>query len=209
VWGEMKFVCPQPTAWVEVHGALTRAWEARKREGPPPPKPLILTGWISTNDLEKAQRWRETVTWARAHNLGRLVEAREQDGYCVEEFTTYEVRPLGGPMYLPWNFDAKPTPPPGSVQTAMTILLRDWPTIVGWELGRMTTPLRFTGKKKRRLVVKADAEQVPPWGGWNHLAPGEERRTFTRMRSAVNQAIASVKVDHIDFEPSDWTGLPE
>jgi hypothetical protein len=203
----MKFVCPQPVSWAKVQSELTQAWEKSGRDGPPPPIPLILNGWIYSNDLEKARRWQETLTWARARDLERVVEVREQDGYYVEEFTTYEVGPFGGPMYLPWNFEAKPTPAAGSVQTAMTILLRDWPTIVGRVLGGMTEPLRVTGKKKRRLVVKADAEQAPPWGGWNHLGSGEERRTFTRLRSAINQAIAPLGVDHIDFEPSDdWSG---
>lgn len=206
----MKVVCPQPASWVEVHGALTRAWEAGSREGPPPPKPLILTGWISTNDLEKAQRWQETMIWARARNLEHVAQVRKQDGCCVEGFTAYGVGPSGGPMYLPWNFGTKPTPAAESVQTAMAILSSDWSPIVGGELGGMTKPLRFTGKKKRRLVVKADAEQVPPWGGWNYLVPGEERRTFTHLRYAVNRAIAPLEVDHIDFEPSaEWSGSLE
>jgi hypothetical protein len=113
-------------------------------------------------------------------------------------------------MYLPWNFDAKPMPDAGSVRTALAVLVKHWPTIVGAELGRMTKPLRFTGKKKRRLVVEAAAEQAPPWGGWDYLASGRERRAFTRLRSAINQAIAPLEVDHIDFEPfADWTGLLE
>ncbi len=206
----MKFGCPQPVSWAKVQSELTRAWEKSGREGPPPPIPLILNGWIYSNDLEKARRWQETLTWARARDLARIVEVREQDGYYVEEFTTYEVGPLGGPMYLPWNFDAKVIPDAGRVQKALADLVKDWSSIVGSDLGRMTKPIRFAGKKKRRLVVKAAAEQVPPWGGWDYLASGEERRTFTRLRSAVNQAISPLAVDHIDFESSaDWTGLLE
>ena len=199
----MTFVCPQPDAWVRVHAALKRAWEEAGRRAPPPPVPLILTGWCCTNDLEKAQRWRETVAWARGHNFEHLVpDLRGEDKYCVEELTTYEVGPYGGPMYLPWSFHSKAVPDVDSVTAALSILLKNWPSIVGSNLGQMTKPLRFTGQKKRRLVVKADAEQIPPWGGWNHLAPGEERRAFTRLRSAINQAIAPLVVDHIDFEPS-------
>jgi hypothetical protein len=38
----------------------------------------------------------------------------------------------------------------------------------------------------------------------------EERRAFTRLRSAINQAIAPLEVDHLDFVPSaNWTGLLE
>lgn len=202
----MKFVCPQAGSWARVHTILTRAWEEAGREGPPPPFPLILAGWCYTNDLEKAQRWQETVIWARDHNIEHFVaDVPEKDKYCVEEFTTYDVGPYGGPMYLPWRSDPKPAPNGENIQSAMAILLREWPAIAGSELARITRPLPFAGKKKRRLAVKADGEQVPPWGGWNHLAPGEERRAFTRLRCAINKAIAPLEVDHIDFEPStDW-----
>ena len=74
----------------------------------------------------------------------------------------------------------------------------------------MTKPLRFTGKKKRRLVVRADEKHAPPWGGWNALAPGENRRAFTHLRSAINRAISPLQVDQIDFEPSaNWSDVRE
>lgn len=199
----MKFVCPQPKSWAEVHSALTCAWETSGREGAPPPIPLILNGWTYSNDLEKAQRWQETVIWAKGRKLGRIVaDLRDQDKYCVQEFTSYNVGPLGGPIYLAWNFEVKPIPDAGSVRTALALLIKDWLTIVGSEMDSMTKPLRFTGKKKRRLVVKADAAQVPPWGSWNHLGRGADRRAFTRLRWAINQAISPLTVDHIDFEPA-------
>src|ERR1022692_1731816 len=211
----MKLVCPLPASWAAVYTVLTRAWEESGREGgregPPPPVPLILAGWIATNDLEKAQRWQETVTWARDRDLERiLADLREQDKYCVEEFTTYEVGPFGGPMYLTWNFDAKPVPDARSVQMAMAILLKEWPTHCWLGSRQDDQTARVHRKKKRRLVVKADAEQVPPWGSWNCLAPGEDRRAFTRRRSAINQAISPLKVDHIYFERvAGWAGLRE
>ena len=207
----MKFVCPKSRSWVRVHTALTKAWEEAGRQGSPPPAPLILAGWCCTNDLEKAQRWQETVIWARGYNVERFAaEVPEEDKYCVEEFTTCEVGPFGGPMYLPWSFDPKAIPDAESVKAALSILLKEWPSIVDSKLAGMTKPLRFSGQKKRRLVVKASAEQVPPWGGWNHLTHGDERRTFTRLRSAINQAIAPLVVDHVDFEPSaKWAGQEE
>lgn len=147
--------------------------------------PLILAGWIATNDLEKAQRWQETVTWARDRDLERiLADLREQDKYCVEEFTTYEVGPFGGPMYLTWNFDAKPVPDARSVQMAMAILLKEWPTIVGWDLGRMTKPLGFTARRSggwwsRRMRSKcrhgeAGIASLPARIGEHSLADGPQ-----------------------------------
>ena len=207
----MKFVCPQPESWAKVHSALTRAWEGHGRKGPPPPVPLILNGWVFTNDLEKAKRWEETALWARDSNVEHIVsDLRDEEKYCIEEFTTYEVGPRGGPMYLPWSFDTKPVPNAEKIRAAIATLSKDWTRIVGLELGRMTKPLRFTGKKKRRLVVRADEKHAPPWGGWNALAPGENRRAFTHLRSAINRAISPLEVDHIDFEPSaNWSDVRE
>jgi hypothetical protein len=64
----------------------------------------------------------------------------------------------------------------------------------------VTRPVAFTGKKARRLLVQAEGEAIPPWGGWFDRSTEEaKRRTFTRFRSAVNKAIAPHEVDHIDF----------
>jgi hypothetical protein len=76
----------------------------------------------------------------------------------------------------------------------------EWSEIVGEELGRATRPLAFTGKKARRLLVYADANVRPTWGGWcylSHLKP--ERLTFTRFRAAINKAIAPHEIDHVHF----------
>jgi hypothetical protein len=57
------------------------------------------------------------------------------------ELTTYLVGPLDGPMYLPWNSDPKPVPDDGRVRTALGVLVKDWPSIVG-DLSLITEPLR-------------------------------------------------------------------
>ena len=82
----------------------------------------------------------------------------------------------------------------------MEILITQWSKIAGEELSRITIPVTFTGNKARRLLIKAGAASKPPWGGWDHLSHAEtERRTFTRFRSSINDAISPHEVDHIDF----------
>ena len=39
----------------------------------PPPKPLILGGWVGSCDVEKGLRWQETVEWASARGLSHLI----------------------------------------------------------------------------------------------------------------------------------------
>jgi hypothetical protein len=120
--------------------------------------------------------------------------------YFVDEPATYTVGPMGGPMYRPWDFKSKDRPSPQVLENCMDALMSQWSEIAGKELSGITRPLAFTGNKARRLLVRADNESRPPWGGWAHLSQVEsERRTFTKFRASVNKAISPHEVDHIDF----------
>ena len=103
-------------------------------------------------------------------------------------------------MYRPWDFEPKERPTSEVIDKAMESLLSQWPEIAGSKLLKITCPLKFTGNKARRLLVKADANFHPPWGGWDYLSTDEiERRTFTKFRTLVNKAISPHEIDHIDF----------
>ncbi|MBN1900622.1 hypothetical protein JW926_04765 [Candidatus Sumerlaeota bacterium] len=166
-----------------------------------PPIPLILAAWTATNDLEKKQRWEETIAWAETNGCSHLVSCiPDQDFYFVEKPTDYMVGPLGVPMYRTWDFETKTRPSSEQIVQLMGILRSHWLEIVGSEIGSITRPLAFTGDKARRLLVFANASFTPPWGGWSYLSRHEsERRTFTHFRTAINTAIAPHEVDHIDF----------
>jgi hypothetical protein len=75
-------VCPNPPRWHAIHERLLAASADRKL--PRPPKPLILNGWAATNDVEKATRWAETVSWAERYGLADVVEVKTEDWYWVE-----------------------------------------------------------------------------------------------------------------------------
>jgi hypothetical protein len=161
---------------------------------------MILAGWAYSNDVDKMLRWEETVAWARVNDCANLVEISDQDFYFVNEPTSYTVGPMGGPMYLPWDFKQKDRPPPKQVLENIEALKSRWHEIAGPELALITRPIVFTGAKARRLLVQANATARPPWGDWSNLSAVEsERRTFTFFRSSINRAIAPYAVDHVDF----------
>jgi len=193
-------VCPLPPQWNEIYQHLLAAWEKSGRDGVAPPKPLILAGWAYSNDLEKKRRWEETVAWVSGKGLESVLQHLRPDHFfSVADLTSYEVGPMGGPLYLPWSFDPKVAPNPEVAIKALTLLKANWPSIAGPELAAATHPLRFSGAKSRRLVVFANPNISPPWGSWSHLAQSKARRTFTRLRAAISEVVHPVEVDHVDF----------
>jgi len=199
----MKRICPQPRAWVAVHAQLRHAWERDRGSSDPPPVPLVLGGWTYSNDVEKLARWTETIEWAARNGYAALVaDISEADWYAVDELSSYAIGPLGGPCYLPWSFELKTAPSHEACANALQSLNCTWKELVGPELAHRTAPLAFTGKKRRRLLVAADYNWMPPWGTWGELASGESRREFTRLRLSVNTLIQPLHVDHIDFVPA-------
>ena len=153
------------------------------------------------NTAPHQRRWEETVAWATDNGCLEAVKSiPDEDFYFVSEPTTYAVGPAGGPMYRPWDFDSKGRPLQQAIARHFETLKSRWSEIVGSELAHITRPLAFTGEKARRLLVHADGSHRPPWGGWAYLSSVEsERRTFTRFRGAINNAIAPHEVDHVDF----------
>lgn len=189
--------------WNEVYQRLIHFSKTNSSVNSLPPKPLILAGWISSNDMEKKNRWEETTQWAQENGCAELTDSISENAfYFVDEPTTYTVGPMGGPMYQSWDYEEKERPSPGALQRGLKILKEKWPDLIGEQLSGISNPLAFTGRKARRLLVlvKANCEVQPPWGGWAHLSNTEpERRTFTQFRINVNEAIAPLEVDHIDF----------
>lgn len=89
----MVNICPNPRRWHAIHERLLVLCAERKIT-PLPPKPLILNGWAYTNDVEKADRWTETVDWAKRHGLIDLVAVEPEDWYSVEQPSSGPVEPI-------------------------------------------------------------------------------------------------------------------
>ena len=101
-------ICPNPMPWNEAYKRLTRFAEAHSCVPPKPPMPLILNGWVYSNDNEKKNRWNETVQWAEENRCIELVDCiQDKDFYFVDEPSTYQIGPMGGPMYRQWDFQTK------------------------------------------------------------------------------------------------------
>ncbi len=86
------FICPNPARWDEIYNDLCKAYEASTEKKLPytvveiynasgPPTPLILNGWVFTNDDDKQKRWQETLLWAEKNSLLYLTKVEEQDKY--------------------------------------------------------------------------------------------------------------------------------
>ena len=195
----MTRVCPNPIPWNDVYKRLSKIAETRAMPVKPP-IPLILNGWVYSNDAEKIARWNQTIEWAKdARCEDILASLKDEDFYFTDEVTTYQVGPFGGPMYRDWDFESKERPPQEDLEGALQILKNRWSAIANG-FSDATQPLDFTGEKARRLLVAVTKNSQPPWGGWDRLSDvEEERRTFTVFRSAVNGAIKPLEVDHIDF----------
>lgn len=53
-------VCPQPTHWHELWQLL----DEESADDSPPPKPLILSAWWRTSNIDKQLRVRNQLEWA-------------------------------------------------------------------------------------------------------------------------------------------------
>ena len=192
-------VCPKPMVWQSIHRRLLSIAEG-KPELSKPPVPLILAGWAYTNDLQKMDRWSQTVSWAEEADCSDIINTLvEEEFYYTEDVSNYDIGPLGGPLFRPWDSIAKC--PLDSTEKEKTLhnLKKYWPDIAPGFSGS-TEPIALTGKKARRLLVLVLKDIQPPWGKWDNLSHIKEKRLkFTFFRSAVNEIIQPHEVDHIDF----------
>ena len=191
-------VCPNPTHWNNIYKKFSEF--ADENNLPKPPVPLILNGWVFTNDLEKKIRWEKTIDWARSSGCSKLLEKLSKDHfYYTTDITAYQIGPYGGPMYQPWDYETKVRPKKETLEFNFFKLQSQWPNIAV-DIAHVTKPVAFTGKKARRLLVNVLQDSSPPWGDWDRLSYSEEkRRSFTKLRQDVNRNLNSHKVDHIDF----------
>lgn len=192
----MTFVCPQAAIWFQIYERLQAAWIANGRLGNTPPMPLILAGWIYSSDVDKQDRWKATVRWAEVNNLSHLIPQLEpHEQYCTEHVTTSYPEQ----RYRLDRYTERERPTNESLAEALEILKKNWVVIAGDELATACRPTKFSGRKARCLIVTVTSNIQPPWGTWTELAGGPSRQNFTDFRKRINDAIAPVVVDHIDF----------
>jgi len=159
--------------------------------------PLILAGWVYSSDLSKWHRWMDTIRWAQEHGLERLVNYLREEEYYYSSGDMFPDYPTFGEQF----YLAKARPDPEQVLHMLASLKMNWSMIVGADLAPHTFPLRFTGKKMRRLLCFASACFKPPWGYWWYCL--NNRSSFTRLRAKINATLNPHAVDHIAFREVD------
>ena len=196
-----RVIYPLPIPWQTVYKAMCSFAAINACVPASPPRPLILAGWVYSNDQQKGACWAEYVRWAEANGCQELLEISQTDFYVTDTPTTHEVGPMGGPLYPHTTHDPKPYPDKLELSIMMTKLQCIWASIAGASLAGATKPLQFTGEKSRALLVAANSEFTPAWGSWTHLSKtAADRAVFSELRTNVNEAIYPHEVDHIKFK---------
>ena len=196
----MIYVCPEPLEWLRIYKELVNFSIKNECFPRDPPSPLILNGWVYSNDISKHNQWNRTKLWAARNRCFHLAESDQRDFYSVETMSTYAIGPLYSPMYLPWSFERKVSPCGEQLIAWLNLLREKWNLIAGSAISESCQPIKFSGKKGRNLICIYTAGSPPPWGEWDQLATNEiKRRTFTIFRKSVNDMIQPHMVDHITF----------
>ena len=191
----MTIISPQPNTWYKIWLDLKAKWEKERMTCSPPPVALVLSGWTMSNDYDKQERWKHTLEWAERNNLSELIpELKEEEKYCVETLSSW--RPFEDYNYT--NNPARQKPTKEETEKAIAILKTKWVTYLGEKFAGNTKPLKLTGDKSRRLLVKVASNYQPPWGTWTKIHDNQ-KRLFSNFRQQINCDISPVEIDHIDF----------
>ncbi len=99
-------------------------------------------------------------------------------------------------------FESAPFPDLGKLGKTLEKLTDNWEFLFQGRVARFTSPLKFTGRKKRRLLVEIDGDFSMQWIGTMRSAE------FREFRMRVNDFIYPHRVDHIDFETASSVSGP-
>ena len=197
-------VCPEPLEWLRISKELQNYSKHHNCLPPEPPIPLILNGWVYSNDISKHNQWIRTKLWAARNQCLHLIESSQRDFYTVETMSTHAIGPLYNPMYLPWSFESKVSPCRDQLMGWVNLLRENWNSVAGLTISSHCQPVKFSGAKGRNLICTYLADSSPPWGAWDRLSRNSiNRRAFTIFRKSVNDLIEPHMVDHITFIPKD------
>ena len=206
--GSTEALVPEQIYYRNVHGAFN--------SGLPDYFKLIIAEEPTCEDRHWGSPYQDEglgrVPWPEVLELIDAFDEQQQEEKAHSRFIRENY--VGGGRNWDYGFgdsseSKKPTPSRETVANALEVLKVRWAEIVGAELGPITRPLRFTGRRKRKLLVWADINGVPPWDSWTTLPTLlATRRRFTQFRAAVNGAIAPMQVDHIEFKSKVPASFP-
>ena len=83
----MEFVCPKENILLEVYPKLLKYYEKNKDNiDQPPPKALVLNGWVYSTDYQKKLRWEETIRWVEINGCSSLIpNLKDSERYMVDK----------------------------------------------------------------------------------------------------------------------------
>ena len=189
---------PGGIAW---HKFWLELLKASRGVGDEPPMPLILAASACSN-ADKLSRLREQLAWAAEREW--LVESfRYLESIPLEHWNTgsdvnwfRDGYPRG---HFGWTSDPKPKLARDQAIALISLLRTNWAAVAGEQLSAVCQPVRFSGRRGRRLVVDCVIGSRPPWGSWQGFSRHTPRTSFSTLRASVNKAVAPHVVDHIDF----------
>lgn len=185
-------ICPRD--WHRIHARLTTRWQSDGAVGSPPPVPLILAAAAFVGARERQRVWLETLEWAERRGWSNAIPALPDVDYLHVDIDYERKAPL--PTR---NSVAKVRIAHEQESHAFYLLRAAWPNMVGHRLAELTDPVKFTGTKRRRLLVHVrNSAVLPPWGTWTSL-DRSKAAAFTRLRALINRVIYPHEVDHIEF----------
>ncbi len=205
--GPTKTPVPMPDDWAAIHTVLYQLWQATNDPRIPcPPVPLILGGAAFSSAATIRQRWDDLIQWASLHGFADhlAIHLPPAPIYDVAERIAGVSEDGHGwwPEYGEQFHDPKQKPSLEVMSANFESLVKNWQQIVGQELSGSTRPLKFTGRKHRRLLVSANPLASPPWGSW--FSVYSNPRAFTAFRSVINRAISPMEVDDVTFITERW-----
>ena len=192
---------PMPHDWSLAYGRVLKAMERSGRSDISPPVPLILAGAAFSTDATIRGRWQELVLWCEEFGYSETLLSAlpaPPDNDVALAIAGVDAAGKGWwPEYGNQVHAAKEKPDAHALQLALSALKAYWTDVAGESLAQACRPLRFSGKRGRRLVVLADPAAHPPWGSWDSTFP--KPIAFTAFRKRVNAAIQPLEVDHVSF----------
>lgn len=197
---------PRPADWARIHARLARDRMDQGLDIPEPPVPLIMGGAAFSSATAIRQRWNDLLVWAATHDLlPALLELLPPppDIDVAESYAGVSVNGHGWwPEHGEQDHPPRMKPAADAVRATLGRLQQHWASVVGDDLAASTRPIRFSGHKRRRLIVAANPEATPPWGNW--YSRRGDPRAFTSFRQNINSFIAPMEVDDIDFNTDAW-----
>lgn len=171
-----------------------------------PPVPLILAGAAFSTSRAIRERWEELLSWAQANGLFDflLENLPPAPGFDVAERIAGVSEDGRGwwPEYGNQFEAPKQKPPQELVVEKLAALQANWRGF-GEDFWRNLAPIRITGRKRRRLLVRVNPEFRPPWGSWSSRSTCPS--AFTAFRRKINEILSPIEIDEIDFTTSGWS----